>query len=367
MNKEILSTRGAGSIMILVILCCAILMGLVTVKQDVWIVILLSALMFLPVILVYSRICALFPEQGLYQILRILFGKAIGSVLIFLFAGYALVLAGLSLRNFTEFTVVVALENTPRIVLMIVILFVALFLAHQGLSAFGKWSSIVCLVILLNAVLTILISLDVLEVSRIKPILEHSFSQIADNSASVGSIAVGETVLVLAIMGHVKQEKGSSKVFLWGFVVGIVFLTVTVLRNLMILGPEMISTSKYPGFVAARIIHLGAFFERMESVISFNLILMGIAKIALCLSVATMGAAELLKSQNYRRLLLPVSLLALALCLIVFKTTFEMFEFARVYQYLAFPIQVILPVIIWIMAEIKMRKKRMPQMDETSQ
>lgn len=158
-------------------------------------------------------------------------------------------------------------------------------------------------------------------------------------------------------MGHVNPGKSSYKIYLWGLLVGIVAVALAALRNLLILGPEMVASAKFSGYMAVRIVHLGTFFERMESIIAFNLILMGIAKIALCLSTATMGAAKLLKIEDYRRLLLPVGALALALCSIVFKSAFEMFEFARIYKYFAFPLQVVIPVILWIVAEIKMRKK----------
>ena len=366
MRKEMITTRGAGSMMALMIICTSVLTGMGTVKQDVWLSILFSALLFLPIVLVYSRICALCPQQGLHEILESLFGKAISFLLILIFSIYALTVAALTLRNFVEFTVVIALVDTPRIPLMMAILFVAVFLARQGLSVFGKWSTIVCTIILVNLAFTLLLALDVIEISRVKPMLDHSFSQITANATSIGSIAIGETVVIMVLMGHVGTGKSSYKVYLWGLLVGIVSLAMVALRNLLILGPEMAAAAKFSGYLAARIVHLGTFFERMESIISFNLILMGITKIALCLSTATMGSARLLKIDDYRNLLLPVSLLVLALCSVVFKTAFEMFDFARVYKYVAFPIQVILPVVIWIAAEIKGRKKRMPHMGEAS-
>lgn len=367
MKKEMISVRGAGSMMALMVTCCSILTGMGTAKQDMWLSILLSALMFLPIVLVYSRICALCPQQGLYEIMQALFGKTICFVLILLFSVYALTIAALTLRNFVEFTVVIALEDTPKIPLMVAILFTVVFLARQGLSAFGKWSTIICAMILVNLVFTVLLSLDVIEVSRIKPVLDHSFSELAGNATSIGSIAIGETVLIMTLMGQVSPGKSSYKVYLWGLLIGIVALALVSLRNLLILGPEMVATAKFSGYMAVRIVHFGTFFERMESIISFNLILMGITKIALCLSAATMGTAKLLKTDDYRKLLVPVSLLVLALCSIVFKTSFEMFDFAWMYKYVAFPIQLIIPIAIWIVAEIKVRKKKMSQIEEASQ
>ncbi len=359
MKKEMIPVRGAGSMMALMVTCSSILTGMGTAKQDMWLSILLSGLMFLPVVLVYSRICALCPQQGLYEIIQTLFGKIIGFVLTLLFSVYALTIAALTLRNFVEFTVVIALEDTPKIPLMMAILFTVVFLARQGLSVFGKWSTIICVMILVNLAFTLLLSLDVIEVSRIKPILDHSFSELTGNATSIGAIAIGETVLIMTFMGQVGEGKSAYKVYLWGLLIGIMALALVSLRNLLILGPEMVAAAKFSGYMAVRIVHMGTFFERMESIISFNLILMGITKITLCLFAAAMGTAKLLKIDDDRKLLVPVSLLVLALCSVVFKTAFEMFDFAWMYKYVAFPIQIVIPVILWIVAEIKVRRKEM--------
>ena len=367
MKKEMISTRSAGSLMVMTVVCFSVLMGTGTAKQDLWISLLLSALIFFPIILIYSRICALFPQKGLYEIIQSLFGKVISFFLIFIFAVYALIISALTLRNFVEFTVVIALEDTPRIILMIAIMLVVVSLVQKGMSVFGKWSAVICIVILVNILFSILLSFDTIKFSHIKPIMDHGLPEITGNATSIGAISIGETVLLMTVMGHVKSKKASYKVYLGGLLVGIITLTLVALRNLLILGPEMVAAASFTGYIAVRIIHLGTFFERLESIISFNLILMGITKIALCLTAATMGTAKLLKTADYRKLILPVSLLALAICSVVFKTAYEMFDFARIYKYIAFPIQIVIPIFIWIVAEVKVRKGNISQIEEVQE
>jgi spore germination protein KB len=55
---------------------------------------------------------------------------------------------------------------------------------------------------------------------------------------------------------------------------------------------------------------------------------------------------------------MPVALLFLALSAIIYKNTMEMFDFISVYQFYAIPFQIIIPLAVWIAAEIKARAKR---------
>ncbi|MDU4959416.1 MAG: endospore germination permease [Sporomusaceae bacterium] len=359
MPKETMSARGVSGLIILLVLCGTVLSGANTVEQDFWLSIGLAGVLFLPVILLYGRLGTLFPGRGLFEIIETLFGRTAGMGLILWVSGYALVVTSLLLRNFVEFTVVIALQDTPRIPLMIAILAVAVYLADKGLVVFGRWSVIICAMILVNVLFTILLSLDVIDLSHIQPVLDHRFSELAANALIMGFIAIGESMLILTLLGHVPAGASVYRIYSWGIFLGIGFFILMVLRNLAILGPEMVKAAKFSAYMAVRIVHFGNFFERVESLISFNLILMGITKITLCLTAAAMGTARLLQTDDYRRLLLPVSLLALALCAIIFKNAYEIFEFVWAYWLLALPVQVVLPLLLWVVAERRAKGGRL--------
>ena len=356
METENISSRNLRSLLILMVLCGSLVNGAFTVAQDTWIAVLLMGILFLPVILMYSRICALFPGKNLYDIMTGLFGRAGSFLLILLMSLYALLVTALQLRNFTEFTVVIALQNTPSIPIMIALLLPVLYLAKQGLVVLGRWSLIICIIIVVNIVLTILLALNVIDLSHILPVMDHPFSDIVANAFTLGSIAVGETVMVMVIMGNLKKGRSPFGVYLPGILIGVLLFALIILRNLFILGPDLEQAAKFSTYMAVRIIEVGSFFERIESSISFIYILLGITKMTLFLSAATMGIARLLKVSDYKRLLLPVGLLVLAVSAVVFNNVFEMYELVWLYLYFALPFQVLIPLIIWIRAEIKSRK-----------
>ncbi len=357
METEKSSSRNLRSLLILMVLSGSLVNGAFTVVQDTWIAVLLMGVLFLPVILIYSRICSLIPEKNLFDMLESLFGRKGGSLLILLMSLYALLVSALQLRNFTEFTVVIALQNTPPIPIMIVLLLPALYLAKQGLQVLGRWSLIICIIIAANIALTLMFSFQVMDITHILPILDHPIADIASDAFTVGSIAVGETVMALIVLGNLKKGKSPYGVYLPGILIGVMLFALIILRNIVILGPDMEQAAKFSTYMAVRIIEVGDFFERIESSISFVYILLGITKTTLFLSGAAMGIARLLRVPDYTRLLIPVGFLVLAAASLVFNNVFEMYDLTRLYRFFALPFQVLLPLLIWIAAETKGAKR----------
>ena len=83
----------------------------------------------------------------------------------------------------------------------------------------------------------------------------------------------------------------------------------------------------------------------------------------ICLFAASKGIAKIFNVENYRQVVVPVTLFIMAFSSVIFENTHEMLEWAKIYKYYAFPFQVILPLIIYIVAEIKHRTKSKEQKD----
>lgn len=356
MGKEILSGRNMCCLIILMILSGSLVSGAFTVMQDTWISILLIAVLFLPVMLMYSRIAKLHGGKGLFEIIEELFGPVSRTIIIIFILFNVVTTGGLVLQNYTEFTVVISLESTPKIPIMILLLLVSLYLAYKGPKLLGRWSFVIFIIIASHFIFTIIISANIMNVKNILPVFDHSIADISANSFTVGAIAVGETMIVLALFGYIKKEESSYKIYLPGMFIGVLIFTLVILRNLFILGPDMEEAAQFSTYMAMRVVRLGDFLERIESTISFVYILLGITKITLYISVASMGIAKLLKSADYKKLLVPAVLLIFSFGAIVFKNVMEMYNFVWIHYYISIPSQVVVPFIIWVTAEVKSKK-----------
>lgn len=357
MTDETISSRNTGSLVVLIILSSTILSGAATLGQDTWISILLGAAISAPLIWVYCRIVRLFPGMDIFTIIQSLFGKVISSIIIALMSWYALHLSALVLRSFTEYTVIIALQETPRIPIMIIILAGAIYLAKSGFNIIGRWSMIICVTVLANLLFTLLLSSRSIDLSNIQPVFDHSLKHIASDTLTVSTVVFRESIIILVLFGAFRKGDSPYKAYFSGLAIGALALTLVILRNLFVLGPALMINASFPSYMSVRTLYLGSFLERIESIISFNLILLGITKIALCLCAASMGAAKLFHIKDHIHIVMPVSLLTLALCSILFESVTEMIRFVEASRFYALPFQVIIPLVIWIAAEIKHRQK----------
>lgn len=358
MSSELISSRNLKSILIVLITCGTLVSSAFTVGQDSWIAALLMAVVFLPILLIYSRICALFPGKGLFEIIEEVFCPVISLIVTGLMTLYAGVVSAVVLQHYTQFSVVISLQETPKVPIVLFVLAASLYLASKGVQLLGRWSLIVCILILINFIFTIALSLNVIEPLHILPILDHDLTDILANSYTIGSIAVGECVVVMAIFRYAKPNTSPYKVYISAIFIGVLLFTCVNLRNLMVLGSALDQAAQFATYMTARILHIGNFMERMESSISFIYILLGITKLALYLTVTAMGVSHLMKLKNHKNVLISTGFLVGAASIFTFKNAMEMFNLIWIYQTLSIPFQVGLPLIIWIAAEIKQHRAK---------
>lgn len=358
-EKETVSIQQAICIIILFIFGSTVVLGLSTdAGQDAWISLLLAVVLMIPILLVYARIMRLFPEKDLFDILIILFGNIPGKILITLMAWYALHLCALVLRNFSEFMQITMMQETPQLPLMAAMLLVTCYLSKSNAAVMGKWAIVMLPILFLTIIVTLILSAENMDFSTLQPIFAKDPVVLIHGAYQIITFPFAETVLFLCIANVLKRQDSPYKTYGWAIAISGFFLLAVFIRNLTVLGVPMVRAEYFPSYSTARILHIGDFLTRIEGTITMNFIVTGIVKIALCLTAASKGIAKLFNIQNHRQIILPVGLLALALCAIIYKSAMEMFGFLKYYQIYAIPFQIMIPGAAWIMAEIKTRKKR---------
>lgn len=335
------------------------------VGQDSWIAILAATLFAMVLFFMYSRILQLFPGKNLFQIAELLFGKVGGKVVSVFFTWYALHLAALVLRNFSEFTQVTAMQETPQLPIMILMMLTAGYLARSGAGAIGKWSITGTLIVLCVVLFTSASSIFQMELGDLLPVMRSSKRQLADATLQILSFPYAETVIFLCVGDVFSRDTKPRKTLMSALLITLLIFLLVFFRNLTVLGQPLMKITYFPSYVMARIIEVGNFLERIEGSISSNFLIAGILKISVCLLAVGKGVSSLIGSKDCRALVVPAGLLSLALCAILYSKTMEMFEFIRYYFYYAAPFQWIIPAALWIAGEIyvKRAKAREQQQD----
>lgn len=357
MQKEKVTRNQAMFSIILFNFGSSVVIGISTdVSQDAWIAIMVATLLALPIFLLYSRILQLFPEKNLFQIAELLFGGVGGKIISVLYVWYGLHLAALVLRNFSEFTQVSTMPETPQLPILILMALTAVYLARSGMAAMGKWSVIGTGFVLFVVFFTFFGSIYQMEPGILLPVMSSTPKKLVLATLQVFSFPYAEAVLFLCLGDTMGRDATSYKIFVRAILITLVIFLMVFLRNITLLGGPLMDITYFPSYVTARIIKVGGFLERIEGSISTNFLVAGILKISVCLLAVSKGFASLIGKRDGRALVIPTGLLALALSAILYHNPMEMFAFTSISFAYKFPFQVLIPILLWIAGELHVRR-----------
>jgi spore germination protein KB len=362
MKKEMISMRQIIFLVILFIFGDSAIIGLnAETGQDAWISLLMATVFVLPLVLMYARIMKLYPEENIFYIMQEVFKPFIGKILIILFVWYALHVSITILSIFCNFIKMTSLTATPKVVIIAAMVLTVIYVVLSSMHNMGRGVVSAFSILCISLILTIFLSFGrVQNFENLFPIANHSIKELSAGAWRILVFPLAETVLFLGVADDIRQGKNDNpyKLYLYSILFGSLVLMVIVLRNIILLGPDLMENSYFPSFKAARLIGIQNFLERIEGLITYAFIIAGVAKLAICLFTAAKGITKLFGLKNYKVVVAPLSLLIFAMCPIANASIVEVFEFLKPYQIYAIPFQIIIPFIVWIGAEISVRKKR---------
>ena len=364
MQREQITDKEAICLFIIFVLGSSLIIGIGgDADNDAWIAIIVGLIMAIPMLLIFSRILSLYQGKDLFDILNLTFGKVIGKMITILYIWYAFHLGALVLRNFGEFTNIVAMPETPMFVTMLCLGLVCIMAVKLGIEVLGRTTTYFFPVLVFILVLVQLLVIPQLHLHYIKPILGNGLTPVLKGGFSTFSFPFAETVIFMGIFSSLKTKKSPLKVYSWGILIAAIVMIITTIRNIAVLG-NMINSYYFPSYAAVGTIKIGDFVERIEVTVSFVFVFNVFIKTSICLLVACKGFGKVLNLKDYRSIVIQMGLLMIYFSYTVYDNSMEMKNWAiRVYPFYAFPFQVILPIIIWIFAEIKARKiKNAPYM-----
>ena len=329
----------------------------VKLGQDIWISLLLSIIPVIPLLVIYSRLTALMPEKDIFQITQEIFGKIGAGIAGFLFSFYFIFMAGFVIYNFTELIHLTALFKTPVIIIMIILLLAALYLANSGIEAMSKWAYIMFTVMVITIIGTGIASLNAMDMGNLLPVAENSFKDIIKGSYSLVSYPFGEAMIILIIFASLKKENLKPfKISIFSTLMSLLLILILIIRAITVLGPELTDTSLFAVYKATSVAKAGNYLQRIGAFIEFVYILAGMIKIGVYLFAGFRAVSSFIVLKNKKIILFSVGVLAVAVSFILFNNNLYIVDFYKIFALSAIPFQIIIPVFLWICAEIKVRR-----------
>ncbi|MBU3160288.1 endospore germination permease [Clostridium frigoris] len=358
MKNEAISERQAIILIILFILGNSLLIGAGNqAKQDSWIAIIIAFSWSIIVLLMYSKILSLYPGKDLFDILQIVMGKFIGKIISIIMIWFAFHTGTLVLRVLSEFTNIMVFSNTPVLLPMIFFTILLIWSLKAGIEVLGRWAEFFSWVVILIVIIVPVLSISQMDISRLKPILSSGVAPVLKGALASFTFPFGQTVIFTMVFSNITKVKNYKKTFMVGLFIGGGLILLTTLRNLLVLGSETVNGLYFQSTMAVSLIKLGL-LERLELTVMIVFLVCAFIKISICIFAVCNGISKVFVFNDYKFIATPVTLLMLSFSIFVFKSTMEMyFWISNVLSYYSFAFEVIIPLIIFIAAEIKGRKR----------
>jgi spore germination protein KB len=358
MTNHVITDKQMQSTLTMFCLGSAIIMGISSkAKQDTWISILISAVLFLPLMLLYVRISKLYPRLNLFEILLKIFGRVFGRILSLIFILFAIHLGSMVIGLFIQFIHIQNMPQTPKLLTVSFIILLSIWSVKNGPENIGRISKVTWPVVLIFSFFTFIVGIKVMDFNYLKPFMQADPKSLLSGAFSYFTLSFGEIFLCLSLFSSADSKANPIKIFARSLISSIIFIMVIDLRNILILGvPTALSTGS-PSYKSVSLISVGDFFTHMEVLIGINLVLTGLIKICVSLYAASLGLTKVLNITDQKATVVPCGLLIGTLSLLLSSDSAAQSQWLKVFPIYSIPFEIILPLILWIGAEIQTKIK----------
>lgn len=360
-QKTIISPQQATWALYLVLLSGIISQGInPQAGPDSWISSLLALVMAIPLLLLFARLVILNPGKDLFQMLESALGKLIGKILTILFIIFGIVVSSMTLRGYVTYVTIESLPETPTYILYIAfLLIVAAYALYCGLEVQMRTLHLLAWVYTILAYGIITLSLNAVKVENLKPILYDGFTPVLNGAVDLLLFPYGTAILMLVPLASLKPGSKVYRIFLTAAFLAFIIMTLVFLRNLLVLGPDSLKLYLYPSHQSISLINIGGFIERMEIVPALINLILDMTKISVSALFVAKGLQRLFNIENFKTFIAPTIFLVFNYSLLARNFIPDAVEWGRYYKYFALPFEILLPLILYIVCEIRSRVSKM--------
>lgn len=362
--NETITDKQAISIIFLSILGSSVVLGTARpAKGDAWISIIFAILISLIIGLCYARLSRNFHGKNFFEICEIVFGKVIGKIFIVIYIWYALFINALIIRDIGEFIYVIGIVNIreiSQVFTMTAMMLLCIYMAKKNIPTLGRFCAFFLPVVIFMLSMGYILSINNMTPNNLLPIMYDGIKPIIDGILSSIGFPFTESIVFIMIFNSLQNKNSASKVLTKGVLfAGLLLLFITVC-DIMILGSNTLSISYFPSYTSLRRISIGNFFERVELTIILSFIFGVFAKSTCYLIAASKGIACLFNLKDYTFISAPLGFLVVSISYLLYENLREFWETTLFDTYNGLFFQVILFFVVFIGAEIKIRKHKMP-------
>lgn len=283
-------------------------------NQDVWISEFLSLpvnlLLTAPLYLLWKR----FPNLSLIEYSQTILGKA-GILVGFLYVLYFFHALSVFLYQWSAFLTTAIMPETP---VLFILLFLFPFCAYgvlKGIEVIARFAEFLAPFVFGGIVVIFILLTKDMDFKVLTPFMEKSILSIVMGAFVIAS-RTSEILVLAMLLPYLNTTKATVKlVFLSSYFLMSLFWIITSITVFATLGINLTRILQFAYFSAVRLVNIGDFIERIESIHLSIWVLSGYLRIILYYYVLLIGLSQVIGLKRYQPLtistltiLLPIAL-----------------------------------------------------------
>ncbi|ADL13570.1 GerAB/ArcD/ProY family transporter [Acetohalobium arabaticum] len=319
--------------------------------RDAWLAVLLAYSLAILLGLILIRLGLRFPDKTLVQylpkVLGRIPGKLVGLIYILIFWS----ISALIYRETVELIELFMLE-TPPTPINIMMAILVIYIMRKGFEVFSRLTELLVPIILFLIIFSLVFIFPNLEWKRLTPLLENGLLPVVKSLKVQFPYAI-ETILFMAFwLPSLRKKDRLTKSLLVGMSIAGILLTILVGGIIAFSGTVMTVSFPFPVYYLSRYILLADFLTGFEAIFIILWLTSSFIEILVFFYPAVVGSAQWLGLKDYRPLIIPMTIITIALSLVPANLTDVLILDRLKNPYLLLPLGLLIPV-TWLIAVVR--------------
>lgn len=352
------------SLMILVPIGTAILFFLTPeLKQDSWIAMLIYIIGGIILQYIYTALYYKYPDDTLITYLPKIFGKVIGNLIGAIYILYFTYLASRVLRDFTELILINVMPKMSQYIVTITILLTVAYVVFKGIEVIARGAQvefILAIILIIINWLLLILTPNTIDMSNLKPFLEHGFIDMIKKGWPLITFPYGETIVFTMLFSSVNEPSRVRKTAYLAMVINGVILAINTIMFISVLGVYYSQISLFPLLDTLRVVKLKSFVNRFDLIIVILMIHLAFYKIGVFMYAAILGTSQMFKIKKMNYLVAPFSVIIIIASILIAKNYSQHIQIGLDFtvKYIHVPLQIVIPILALLIYFIRSKFKK---------
>lgn len=323
------------------------------VNQDAWIAGILGMLLAIPFALFLVHLGHMFPGMTIIEYSQVILGRWGGRVVGLIVIYFFIQQSANTARAFGDSFVIAVMPETPLLVFIIALVFLAGNTARNGLEVVARVGGPSLFVTLVLLGILFILPYNEMRFDNLLPVLARGLQPLWD--AVILSVAFyGEFLVLTMVLPYLNRPKKVGRFTVYAIVLSGLMFTWLSIELAAVFGPTMASLVQ-PVFSLSRMINIAQFLERIEVISMGAWTLSTGVKLALFYWAAALGLAQWFNLSDYKPLVYPLGAIIVAFSILFYESTFDFAEtfVAERFGVATILITVGIPLLLYTVARIR--------------